>query len=312
MKHILEKALCYWKTNRQLFWEGILMHLFMWLPGRLYLSLLYRIQHGYWMSFRNPATFTEKINWLKLYYRKDIFSTMVDKIAVKSYVGEIIGTKYIIPTIHTWDSPDEIELDLLPDSFVLKTSHGGGSHGVFICKDKSKVSKNEVCKYLNESMNINIYSLYREWPYKNVPQKVFAEQLIEADNKSGDLTDYKFFCFSGEPMYCQVIRNRRAKETIDFYNMNWEHQDFVGLNPIAKNGEVPVLRPNCLDEMINICRILSRKLVFIRVDLYEVNNHVYFGELTFFPASGAGQFYPSRWNRKLGDLINIENVKLGK
>lgn len=159
-----------------------------------------------------------------------------------------------------WDSPEEIDFDRLPEQFVLKTTHGGGSGGVVVCRDKSLLNKEKAVSILRESMDSDIYKNFREWPYKNVRKRIIAETFIapkaELQNAKYDLTDYKFFCFDGTPEYCQVIRDRHSKETIDFYDMRWRHQDFVGLLPrngncpVVSNGEVPVARPERLDDMI--------------------------------------------------------------
>ena len=281
-----------------------------WVPDEIYLRLRYRCKLGRWPNLKSPKTFTEKINWLKLYDRRTEYSTMVDKYAVKEYVASRIGEQYIIPTLGVWDKPEEIDWNSLPNQFVLKTTHGGGGGGVVICKDKTTFDKASAIAKLNASLGSDIYLNYREWPYKNVPKRIIAEKFMapEMSPTPKDLPDYKFFCFNGEPKYCQVIRDRHTKETIDFYDMDWDHQEFVGLNPIARNGQTPVARPDNLDEMNDICRKLAKDIPFVRVDLYVIDDKEYFGELTFYPASDMGVFSPEKWNNKLGDLLSLPNA----
>lgn len=286
----------------------ILKHTAWLLPDELFLKLKYRFMMGRSLNLKNPKTFNEKIQWLKLYDRKPEYTTMVDKYAVKEYVANIIGKEYIIPTLGVWESPDNIDWDSMPNQFVLKTTHGGGSLGIVICKNKDELDKKNVSKKINKSLKQNIYRQLREWPYKNVKRRIIAEKYMSDDTTfktDDDLADYKFYCFGGEPKYCQVIRNRRSNETIDFYDMEWNHMPFVGLNRFAGNGILPVAKPVHLDTMIKICRNLSNNIPFVRVDLYIVNDKVYFGEITFYPASGIGIFTPEEWMMKLGDMIKL-------
>lgn len=303
----IKKGLNYLLHNRTQFFDSIVKNYFSFLPDKLYLSLRYRCQMGHWIDWKNPRTFTEKIQWLKVYNRKPEYTTMVDKYAVKKYVADRIGEEYIIPTLGVWDTPEDIDWDSLPDQFVVKTTHGGGGCGVVICKDKTNFDKQGAISKLRTSYNSEIYSNLREWPYKNVPKRIIAEKFMVSvkPTASDDLPDYKFFCFNGEPKYCQVIRDRHTRETIDFYDMEWRHQEFVGLNPVASNGLTPVARNEHLDDMINICRVLANDTSFVRVDLYVIDDKVYFGELTFYPASGFGTFTPEEWQRKLGDLLTL-------
>ena len=162
----------------------------------------------------------------------------------------------------------------------------------------------EAKQKLKQSLNSDIYNCYREWPYKNVPRRIIAEQFIECPGKI-DLTDYKIFCFNGEPKYIQVIQDRHTKETIDFFDTNWNHMDFIGLNKNARNAKVVPTKPKKLDIMLNIARQLAKDTIFIRVDLYSIDIKIFFGELTFYPASGLGTIYPNEWSLKLGDLIKI-------
>ena len=296
------------KHNRGEFFASILMHLNFFFPDKLYLSLLFRLKMGYWMDWKNPKTFSEKLQWLKLYDRNPEYTTMVDKYAVKEYVAKKIGEEYIIPTLGVWDSPEDIDWDRLPDRFVLKTTHGGGGSGVVICKDKTIFDKAAAITKLKRSLNKCIYKLLREWPYKNVDRKIIAEVFLEESDpakNNADLPDYKFYCFNGEPIYCQVIRDRRSKETIDFYDMEWNHMPFVGLNPIADNGLNPVAKPISFCNMIDICRKLSKDIPFSRIDLYTIDEKVFFGEITFYPASGHGIFTPIEWNEELGSMIQL-------
>lgn len=275
------------------------------LPDKLYLSLRYRLKMGRWINWKHPKLFTEKIQWLKVYVRKDEYTMMVDKYAVKQYVGNIIGEDYIIPTLGVWNQAEDIDWNALPNQFVLKTTHGGGSGEVIVCKDKNRIDKFHATSILEKSLKSgDIYRVYREWPYKNVKRRIIAERYVDPMD-SAELSDYKFFCFNGEPKYCQVIRDRHTKETIDFYDMEWNHMPFVGLNPKAQNGNMPVPKPAHLDDMIDICRKLSIHMCFVRIDLYAVKEKVYFGEITFYPASGFGVFTPNNWDEKLGDLISL-------
>ena len=305
----IQSALQMLKNDRSAFMAAIIQNFFRWLPDKAYLQLLYRFKMGHRLDLNHPKTFTEKIQWLKLYNRRPEYTLMVDKYAVKKYVADIIGEKYIIPTLGVWDKPEDIDWDALPNEFVLKTTHGGGSGGVVICKDKKTFDRNKAILTLRDSMNGDIYRSLREWPYKDVKKRVLAEKYMApkdmVNNPIYDLSDYKFFCFNGEPKYCQVIRDRHSKESIDFYDMNWRHQEFVGLNPIASNGINPVPRPLLLDDMICICHKLSENMKFVRIDMYVIDNRTYFGEITFYPASGIGLFNPDKWNTELGNLISL-------
>lgn len=311
----IQSALQMLKTDREAFMAAIVQNFFRWLPDKPYLQLLYRFKMGHRLDLKSPKTFTEKIQWLKLYNRKPEYTFMVDKYAVKKYVADIIGEKYIIPTLGVWDKPEDIDWDALPNEFVLKTTHGGGSGGVVICKDKKTFDRNKAILTLRDSMNSDIYRSLREWPYKDVKKRVLAEKYMApkdmVNNPIYDLSDYKFFCFNGEPKYCQVIRDRHSKESIDFYDMNWRHQEFVGLNPVTSsgknlvNGVNPVPRPLLLDDMICVCHKLSKNMKFVRIDMYVIDNRIYFGEITFYPASGMGLFNPDKWNEELGNLISL-------
>lgn len=181
-----------------------------------------------------------------------------------------------------------------------------------ICRDKDNFNKKEAIRKLEENQRTDIYDIFREWPYKDVVHRILAEVLIKTkEGESKDLSDYKFFCFDGEPRLCQVIRDRNTQETIDFYDMDWNHQEFVGLLPPSNtadsisNGLTSVARPKNLDKMAEICRTLSKGIPFLRVDLYVIEEKVYFGEMTFFPASGIGTFHPKEWNATLGDFLKL-------
>ena len=300
------KSLKYYIENPKVFLSSLLMVIGFWLPDRFYLIMLYYLKTGSPLNLRHPQTFGEKIQWLKLYDRKAEYTMMVDKLAVKDYVARIIGKEYVIPTLGVWSIPDDVNLDSLPQKFVLKTTHGGGGGGVIICKDKRRIEKSIIVRKMCQEMRGNIYEAYREWPYKNVSHRIFAEQYIEnQDNSSSELTDYKFYCFNGVPKYCQVIQNRRSKETIDFFDMEWLHQEFYGLNPKARPAESVPLKPKHFEKMKEIARKLSAGLVFSRIDLYDTIDGPLFGEITFYPASGMGTFTPNKYNYILGEMINL-------
>lgn len=320
----INNAIYYLRHNRAQFCDSLVRNFLWFLPDKPYLSLRYRCLMGHWIDWKKPKTFTEKLQWLKVYDYKPEYTRMVDKLAAKDYVAERIGEEYIIPTLGVWDSVDDIDWDSLPDQFVLKTTHGGGSCGVIVCSDKANFDKEKAIKKLEISIKTNAGKSYREKPYLNVPRKIIAEKFMAERNYStssinSDLTDYKFYCFNGAPKYCQVIRDRRSNETIDFYDMDWNHMPFIGLNPHARNGLtpharnglIPVPKPKNLDVMQRICSVLARGMSFVRIDLYEINGCEYFGEITFYPASGFGFFTPTEWDKHLGDLINLKGSNMG-
>lgn len=275
------------------------------LPDKPYLSLKFHMNFKRWPNWKNPQTFSEKLQWLKLYDRRQEYTRMVDKYAVKEYVAESIGKEYVIPTLGVWYNPEEIEWEKLPDQFVLKTTHGGGSEGVVICRDKTVFDREKAIDQLNKSLQTDLYKVWREWPYKNVPKRIIAEKYIECKPEIQDLPDYKWYCFDGEPKYCQVIQDRSNKETIDFFDTNWVHQEFVGLNPNANNAATEPSRPKDLDVQIRIARELSKGIPFSRIDLYSIRGKTLFGEITLYPNSGVGQFRPEKWNTQLGEYIKL-------
>lgn len=277
-----------------------------WMSDNIYLKVVYLGYLGEKINLDNPKKFNEKIQFLKLYDRKVEYINMVDKYEVKTYVSKIIGDKYIIPTLGIYDHFDEIVFDKLPKSFVLKCTHDSGN--TIIVKDKNSFNKIEAKKKLESGLQRNFYKYGREWPYKNVPPRIIVEKYMK-DSDSTELKDYKFYCFSGKPIYCQVISDRNSNETIDFFDMDWNHQEFTGLaEPHKPFSNLPIPMPNTFKEMKKIAGVLSKDIPFLRVDFYEINGNLFFGELTFYPASGFGKFKPEKYNEIIGDMIELPDT----
>lgn len=290
----------------RLFYHINFFHWIDFLSDKIYLQLLWRMEYGKKLDLDNPTTFSEKLQWLKLYDRRPEYTMMVDKVRVKEYVATVLGEDYIIPTIGVWDDPDEINFDALPNRFVVKCNHN--SHiGMYICKDKSKMDVEKVKNGLRKGINENYYKKSREWPYKNVSRKIIAEKYIEPAPDSNDLPDYKFFCFNGEPKYCQVITGRESKMCIDFFDENWIHQPFHEPKEFPFAKEEPQC-PRQYKRMWQAAKKLAQGKAFSRIDFYEVGDRIYFGEITFFPTGGMGGFSPEKYDALIGSLITLPKV----
>lgn len=273
------------------------------LPDKAYLKLLFKLKLGKSLNLKNPKTFNEKLQWLKLYDRKPIYTTMVDKYAVKEYVANIIGDEYIIPTLGVWDSFDEINFDELPNQFVLKCTHDSG--GLVICRDKSSLDITAAKEKIEKSLKANYYWRGREWPYKNAKQRIIAEKYVE-DADTEELRDYKFFCFDGEVKALFIATERfkkRAETKFDFFDTDFNHLPFINGHP---NAETLPEKPQKFDEMKRLAAKLSKGIPQLRVDFYEANGKVFFGELTFFHFGGLVPFEPHEWDEKLGSFIKLK------
>lgn len=300
LKHLLR--------NRVQFCDSIVKNFLGFLPDKLYLSLRYRCQMGHWINWKNPKSFTEKIQWLKVYDYKPEYTQMVDKLAVKDYVAERIGQEYIIPTLGVWDRVEDIDWDSLPDQFVLKTTHGGGGCGVVVCPNKANLDKAMAIKKLQMSMQSNAGKTYREKPYLNVPRKIIAEKFMAVhkpkhNDKVADLPDYKFFCFDGEPKFLYISDS--PNHELVFLNTDWTEAEF-GRSDYKPLTNIPP-KPDNLDEMLDIARKLSKGKAHVRVDLYNVNNHIYFGELTFYTGAGFIPFTPKEYDKVLGEMLKLSS-----
>jgi hypothetical protein len=271
------------------------------LSDEAYLKALFRLKMGYKLDLKHPKTYSEKLMWLKLNDHKPEYTTLVDKCAVKKHVADLIGEQYVIPTIGVWESPEEIEWDKLPNQFVLKTTHGGGNTGVVICKDMATFDKEEAIAKLSESLKQDIYRTLREWPYKNVPRRILAEQYIEAENN--DLPDYKFFCFDGE-VKALFIGTERGTGNVkfDYFDADFNHLDLIQTHPMSgKQFE----KPACFEEMKEVASKLSQGIPHVRIDLYEVKGKIYFGEYTFYHHGGCVPFHPQKWDDIFGAWIHL-------
>ena len=286
------------------------------LPDRIYLKKLYKKRLNKQLNLRTPRSFTEKLNWLKLYDRTPEYTTMVDKYAVREIIKEIIGEKYLVPLLGVWDNAHDIDFDKLPESFVLKCNHDSN---VYICSDKTNqhftdklnnqyYSFEAVRDQLKKNLKTNYYKGCREWPYKNVKRKIIAEKFMNNTN-GDDLVDYKLFCFNGVPKMIMINSGRFSEEgtKTDMYNTNWEHLDMQdGHYPFA--GDV-FQKPDNLDEMIKIAMKLSQGIPFLRVDINVWDGELYFGELTFFHSAGFECFQPEKWDVDIGNWLTLPKTR---
>ena len=272
------------------------------MPDDDFLKMAFSANMEYSLDLENPRTFNEKLQWLKLYNRRPEYTMMVDKYRVRDYIKEKLGEEYLIPLIGVWDAPDDIDFDALPEKFVLKCNHNSGL-GMCICSDKSKLDIKKVKQGLARGLKQDYYLTRREWPYKDVPRRIIAEQYM-ADG-GNELSDYKIHSFNGVPKVILVCRDRFASSglTEDFFTDTWEHLDIRRTN--QPNSTTEIEKPAELDEMLELSRVLSKDIPFVRTDFYVVNHKVYFGELTFFPASGLVGFVPSGWDETLGRWLKL-------
>ena len=279
--------------------------LYRWCNDEKYLRKIYYAHFGKELDLNNPKTYNEKLQWLKLYDHNSLYTKLVDKYEVKAIVESIIGSKYIIPTLGVWDSFDQIDFESLPDQFVLKCTHDSG--GLVICNDKKTFNKAYARKVLTASLKRNFYLQGREWPYKDVKPRIIAEKYME-DNETKELRDYKFFCFDGIPRALFIASERQSNnETkFDFFDMDFQHLPFTNGHP---NADVLPSKPVKFDDMKLLAEKLSHGLPHVRVDFYEVNGCVYFGELTFYHWSGLMPFDPEKWDSIFGSWINLPQKK---
>ena len=271
------------------------------LPAEEFLKRKYRVKMGRELDLENPTLYTEKLQWLKLYDHRPEYTRMVDKYAAKAYVAEKIGGEYVIPLLGVWDRAEDIDFDALPDRFVLKTTHDSGSF--IVCRDKSTLDIPAARKRLKRFLGRNYYDNNREWPYKDVPRRIIAEAYME-DSRQGELRDYKFFTFGGEPKVLYIAQGRGSggETAADFFDMEFNHLPFTIDHGMAPE---PPEKPQNFGLMKRLAAKLSEGTPQLRVDFYEADGKVYFGEMTFFHCSGMADFNPPQWNRTFGDWVTL-------
>jgi len=271
------------------------------IPDKPYLKLVYRIRMGKKLDLKNPQTFSEKLQWLKLHDRKPIYTTMVDKYEAKKYVAERVGEQYIIPTLGVWNHFDEIDFDKLPDQFVLKCTHDSG--GLVIVRDKKKFDRRAAKKKIEGSLKRNFYWKGREWPYKNVEPRIIAEKYIEDPN--GSLRDYKFFCFDNDILFMYVSEGLDNHETarISFFNLEGEQLPLKRLD--YKSFDCALQLPPGFHNMKTVTRKLAKAIntPFIRIDMYCIQERVFYSEITFTPCGGMMPLDPPEWDAMLGEKL---------
>lgn len=264
-----------------------------------YLKLLYNNRLKKKLNLKNPTTYNEKLQWLKLYNRKPEYTQMVDKYEVKKYVSNILGDEYIIPTIGLWEKFDDIDFDKLPNQFVLKCTHDSG--GLIICTDKEKLDIDMAREKINHALKRKYYLNTREWPYKDVKPRIIAEQYM-VDESGYELKDYKFFTFDGvvKSMFIATDRNADTETCFDFFDRDFNHLPFQNGHPNSKNE---IKKPENFEKMIELAEKLGKELPHARIDFYNINGKIYFGEITFFHWSGLKPFVPEKWDYKFGEWI---------
>lgn len=266
---------------------------------RLYIKVFYRLGMGKKLNLNNPRTFSEKLQWLKLHNTNPIFSRMVDKYSARKIVIEKIGREYLIPLIGVWDCYNDINFDNLPDEFVLKTTHDSGT--VIICNNKVELDYLTTKVILNKSLKRNYFYKSREYPYKYAKPRIIAEKLLK-DSREKNLIDYKFFCFAGKPTFLLVVTKEAGRKCNSWYDSEFNP---LQINTGFPSPAIPPLKPKNFSEMLIIAEKLSQGQPHIRIDLYNIQGKIYFGEFTFHHSGGVVKFNPPVWDKRLGELITL-------
>jgi len=272
------------------------------LSDEKYIRLIYRLRMGKKLNLENPRTFTEKLQWLKLNDHNPMYTMVADKLAMREYVEKKIGQGHTVSILGTWKKFSDIDFEKLPNRFVLKTTHDSGSF--VICNDKASFDKGKAKKVLSKSLKRNYYKTTREWQYKDIEPQIIAEEYL--DEGKINLTDYKFFCFNGKPvfMYCEEEASEHLTQAIA--DMQYNPMPFS-----MEDDKADCLppKPEQFDSMEMISQKLSEGFPFVRVDMYCVKDKVYVGELTLYHYGGYTPFNPEEWDLKLGDMLDISGVQ---
>ncbi|EGG89633.1 hypothetical protein HMPREF0491_00763 [Lachnospiraceae oral taxon 107 str. F0167] len=280
------------------------------LPEEKYNDLIekeYLKVFGNILDWNNLRTYTEKMQWEKIYDKNPIKTTLTDKYAVREWVEGKIGKDYLIPLIGVWDSFDNIDFDLLPKQFVLKTNHGTGTN--LIVKDKYKINMRRAKRMFDDWMKTDYaFTNSLQLHYRDIKRKIIAEKYLETN--LGELQDYKFLCFDGKPCFCWVDLGRYSKHTRTVFDMNWKLQPWTQASYGIANYDIPM--PKNFDMMIDIANILSKGFSHVRVDLYNIDGKIYFGEMTFTNGSGLDPIIPKEYDKVLGDYWKLPKNKDGK
>lgn len=275
------------------------------MPDKWYLQVMWLNNMGYKIDLKHPKTYNEKLQWLKLYDRNSLYTTLVDKYRVKQWVADKIGEEYVIPTLAVYQSVDEIDLNKLPNQFVLKCNHDSGSF--VICRDKKHFDLEAAKRKLDKGFKTNFYKIAREWPYKNVKRCIIAEQYLE-DKTFGDLVNYKFICINGKPEIMYItVKNDDIWE--NFYDMDFKQIDFTHGRHVYKH---PIEKPQMFEKMKHVASQLAADVPNVRIDFYVVENKLYFSEYTFYDWGGFAQIQPNKWDEQLGNIMQLvdnQNVK---
>lgn len=267
-------------------------------PDKLYLEIVYYVKFGKSLDLKNPKSFNEKMNWLKLYDRNPLYVKLADKYEVKNYVREKIGDKYVVPCYGVWTRFEDIDFDKLPNSFVLKATHDSG--GAYICKDKAPLDKEKAKKKMEYALKNNFFYVSREWPYKEIPHRIIADKFLD-DGREGELQDYKFWCFNGKPSVFYMT-NKGEKIYENFYDMDFKPMHISHGFP-RKSPEYN--KPSLFEQMKSLASILSQDIPFVRVDFFVVDNNIYFGEFTFYDWAGLRPFENDNTDIQLGNLLKL-------
>ena len=288
---------------RNIRWK--IMDILSFLPDEPYIKLFYFSVSGKWMDLKNPKGFNEKQNWLKIHDRHPEYTDLVDKYAVRAHINEVLGEGHLFPLLGKWETFEDIDFNVLPNAFVLKCNHDSGSTKIIHDKNSlTEEEKKEMGKKFNARLKDNFFHAGREYPCKNIKKHyILAEQLMEDSAHPGkSVDDYKFFCFDGVPKIMFIATDRATDCRFDFFDMDFNHLDIENLHPHA---DKPIPKPEMFEEMKQIAATLSKGMKFVRIDLYQINGTIYFGEYTFFHGGGFAPFYPEEWEQRLGSWIKL-------
>lgn len=269
------------------------------IPAKPYLKMVYRIKTGKKLNLNNPVTFCDKQNWLKLNEIHPEYTKLVDKVAVREHIKNVLGEEYLFPIYGMWEHFNEIDFDSLPEKFVLKCNHDSGS--VKVITDKSAINKQELNSFFESRLKMNPYVFGREYPYKKVKPCIIAEKYMTPADED-DIRDYKFFCFNGKPEIMFVATDRSTDVKFDFFDMDFNHLDITNIH---EQSGLDIPKPEKFEEMKEIAAKLSQNIKFVRIDLYEIKGQIYFGEFTFFHGGGFWPMNPEKWEKNLGEWIEI-------